>query len=663
MNPVDYETKYSELAVNTIRVLGVEAITKANSGHPGIVLSAAPIMYSLFRNHLNYNPKDPSFFNRDRFVLSAGHGSALLYATMLVAGYKSISMEDLQNFRKINSKTAGHPENKLLEGVEVSTGPLGQGVAMSVGLAIAEKKLANIFNKYSELINHYTYCLFGDGCMEEGIFYEAISIAGNLKLNKLIMLYDSNKVQLDGKVSDSTKTNIKKLFKSVGWNYIKVSNGNNVTSISKAIARAKKSSKPTIIECQTIIGYGCRLQNTNKCHGAPLTPEQINELRTNLKYKIPPFTIHPSVISDFKIFETRGLEAHKQFNMNINIMESKDLNLYNELFSLIQNQYKFSIDWYKNYKKPESAATRSIFSDVLQPYFENNQTTLALSADLSSSTKVKYNKSLVITDNFFDAQNINVGVREFAMEAIANGIVAHGGCKAFGSTFMSFSDYCKPAIRLGAISNLSTVSVFSHDSIGVGEDGPTHQPIEQLQSLRSIPNHYLFRPANIEECLSTLFFINSKKDAPISVALSRGEFKQHEGSFSESIKGAYIIKKIDKPNINIIATGSEVDLAYCVAEKLAKKKIKANIISAPCLELFDQQPDKYKEEILSNIPIVSIEYGSTSGWYKYADLPIGIDQFGKSGKPADVINYFRLDDKQICDKINKWYSSLNKKRR
>lgn len=663
MKSSKYISKYTELSVNTIRVLGVEAISKANSGHPGIVLGAAPIMYSLFRNHLNVNPKNPNFFNRDRFVLSAGHGSALLYATMLVSGFSSISMDDLKNFRKLDSKTAGHPENILLPGVEVSTGPLGQGVAMAVGLAIAEKKLANRFNAYTNLIDHYTYCLFGDGCMEEGIFYEAISIAGKLNLNKLIMLYDSNKIQLDGKVEDSTKTNVKKLFKSVGWNYIKVSDANDVNGVSSAIAKAKRSRKPTVIECCSVIGYGCRLQNTNKCHGAPLTPEQVNELRSNLKYKVPPFTIHNNVLSDFSILEKRGKKFQKEFNLNINIIENKNLSLYKEFFDLIQNTYNFSIEWYKNNQHIDKGATRNIFGDVLQTYLENNPTMLTLNADLSGSTKVTYKKSLAVNKDFFDAQNINLGVRELAMEAIGNGICAHVGCRAIGSTFMSFSDYCKPALRVGAISHLPMVTVYSHDSITVGEDGPTHQPIEQLQSLRAVPNHYVIRPANYDECVAALYLINQNKTRPISVITSRGDFKQYQGSFVDALKGGYIIKENKKHDINIIATGSEVAVAFDVCERLAKKSIKAQIISMPCLELFNEQSEKYIDSVLGNKPIVSIEYGTTAAWYKIADYAVGIDQFGKSGKPDDVVNYFKLDGKQISDKIIKWYSNKNKKRR
>ncbi len=655
-----YTSKYTQLAVNTIRMLGVDAISRAQSGHPGIVLGAAPIMYALFRNHLIYNPENPGFFNRDHFVLSAGHGSALLYATMLLAGYEDINIEDLMNFRQLGSKTAGHPENILLKGVEVSTGPLGQGVAMAVGLAIAEKKLANEFNKSIKVIDHYTYCLFGDGCLEEGIFYEAINVAGNLGLNKLIMLYDSNKVQLDGRVSDSTRIKVRKLFKSARWNYIKVRNANNVAAISRAIELAKHSLKPTVIECQSTIGYGSRHADSNKCHGAPFTEEEVKEIRKNLKYNIPPFVIHENAKKDFELFKKRGKLAQQKFNRSINVLEAKNLALYQQLLSLTRNEFNFSLDWYANYQQKQKEATRNIFGEALQLYLENNPTFLTLIADLSSSTKIKHKKSLAITKNYFEPQNINIGVREFAMEAIGNGICAHGGCRAIGSTFLSFSDYCKPATRLGAVSHLPMCTVYSHDSITVGEDGPTHQPIEQLQMLRSIPNHYLFRPANFNECLGVIYMINKIKDRPISVATSRAAFNQANGSFTNTANGGYVIKEYENPVINIIATGSEVALAIAVAERLSKKNIKSVVISMPCLELFYEQSKSYKESILGNRPTVSIEYGSTTCWHKIADLTIGIDTFGMSGKPATVVDHFKLNETSISDKINKWYLNLKK---
>lgn len=328
----------------------------------------------------------------------------------------------------------------------------------------------------------------------------------------------------------------------------------------------------------------------------------------------------------------KGVEAQKKFNLNVNVIENKNLTLYRDLFDHIQNKFNFSIDWYKNYERPKKAATRSLFSDALQTYLQNNSTFLTLNADLSGSTKVTYKNSLAITADFFDAQNINIGVRELAMQAIGNGICAHLGCRAMGSTFLSFSDYCKPATRLAAISHLPMVTVYSHDSITVGEDGPTHQPIEQIQTLRSIPNHYVFRPANFEECLGTLFMVNATKNRPISVVTSRGEFDQYAGSFVDTTKGGYIIKSDEKPQLNIIATGSEVSVAIAVASRLNKKGIKTKIISMPCLELFNEQNDHYKKIILGDLPTVSIEYGSTAAWYKIADYAIGIDEFGISGK-------------------------------
>lgn len=651
--------EFSTLCVNTIRVLAAEAITKAKSGHPGIALGAAPIIYSLFRNHLNVNVNDPFYFNRDRFVLSAGHGSAMLYAAMLISGYKSIAMEDFKEFRQLNSKCPGHPENHILPGIDVGTGPLGQGIAIGVGMAIAEAKLAHKFNKYGKFINHNTYVLFGDGCLEEGVAQEAIAIAGRLKLNKLIMLYDSNKIQLDGKVSDSTNYKVRQLFKANNWNYLHVSNGNNTASVSNAIARAKLSTKPTVIEINTIIGFGSRFQNTNKIHGSPLNDEQIKELRENLNYKIPPFVIHPSVTDDMKIVSKRGITAQKNFNLGLQKLELKDLNLYNEYIRIAENKFNFDLNWYTNFQVKPEVATRTLFSDVLQPALENNDTFFVGAADLTASTLIKANKSIPFSNSHKEGQNIYYGVREFAMASINLGITAHTGCKCITSTFLSFSDYCKNAIRLAAIEHVPAINVFSHDSLTVGEDGPTHQPIEQIPSLRLIPNHSLFRPCNLSECIYALQYALLSTDKPTTIITSRGTFKQYPSDIEEVKRGAYIIYSCDNHQLTILSTGSEVATAIEVAE-LLKDQIKIRVVSIPSVDVFEQQGSTYKDSIIDKNPIVSIELSSTAPWYKYADLTIGIDQFGKSGKPNDILNHFDLTPEKIKDKILIWYNSYNK---
>ena len=647
----EQKSKTEYLAVNTIRMLGVCAIEKANSGHPGIVLSAAPMMYELFVNHLNYSPEYPIYFNRDRFILSAGHASALLYATQLVCGYKTLTMEDLKNFRQINSKTPGHPENTVLESIEVSTGPLGQGIAMAVGMAIAEQKLANELNVYNKLINHYTYCLFGDGDLEEGVSTEAISMAGHLKLNKLIMLYDSNDVQLDGRVTDSTSLDVKKYFLSHGWKYLIVKDGNNLKEIKFALQKAKLSTKPTMIEVKTRIGYGCDLENTNLVHGSPLNKEQIEKLKKNLNYDYDDFLI-PAVVKKMTNKITKKVERKiNRFNTNLTNLERLDLDLYNLALKIVNNQAStFDYSWYDTEVFSSKDATRNICGKALQPIALNNPMLLVGSADLSSSTKVKVENSPAIASSNFNGQNINYGVREFAMAAINNGIVAHGGCRAVGSTFLSFSDYCKAAIRLAAINHFPTINIFSHDSITVGEDGPTHQPIEQIWSLRLIPNHTVFRPCSTSDMLVAWEYAMNSKKTPTTIITSRSAFQQINVSKTIAVKGAYVIyNSKTKHDLTIYATGSEVDVAIEVAKKIEKKLVR--VVAINSFELFKQQSDDYKKTIFDKKKKISIEFGSTTPWYKYVDYAVGIDEFGHSGKPNDVIAKMELTVTEITKKI------------
>lgn len=647
---LDSISRFSDLSIDTIRILGVEAIERASSGHPGIVLGAAPIMYALFRENIVLNPSNPNFLNRDRFVLSAGHGSALLYATMHLAGYKDITLEDVKNFRCINSKTAGHPENILIPGIDATTGPLGQGVSLAVGMAIAETKLSTYFKKY-KLFNHYTYCLFGDGCFQEGIFHESLSIASKLKLNKLILIYDSNDIQLDGKVSDSTEINNKKYFEALGINYIKVENGNNSSAISNAIKLAKScEDKPTVIEVKTIIGYKSAYNNSNKAHGNALNDYQIKELKDNLSYHNDKFEISRNAYLDFEPLSKRGLIANNNFNRALENLK-RDNEKFGVYTNLINKSFILSEKDFSLFPFASNAATRNISGDIVQIIAQKNPLITLLSADISSSTKIWSKDGNLYSSTNRLGINLNVGVREFAMNGICAGITIHSGLKAITSTFLSFSDYNKAAIRLAAISENPMISIYSHDSISVGEDGPTHQPIEQIWSLRLIPNHILFRPCNFSETLEAFKYALASTDKPVTIITSRLEFEQIN-SKNKSSKGGYLLLSNKSHDITLVATGSEVAVANKVLKILANEyNVKSNIVSIPSVELFMKQSIVYRNHVLGNKPIISIEFGSTYPWFKLVDFAIGINKFGYSGKFPDILKKMKLTDRDISEKI------------
>ncbi len=643
------DNRYASMTIDTIRVLSCEMITEAKSGHPGIALGAAPIMYSLFKDHLVANP-DNAYLGRDRFVLSAGHGSALLYATMHLAGYKSLTLNDLKNFRKINSKTAGHPETHLVDGIDASTGPLGQGVGIAVGMAIAETKLNSYFKKY-KLFNNYTYCLFGDGCFQEGISYEAFTTAAKLKLNKLIFIYDSNDVQLEGMVTDSTVVDNQKYFESLGLNYIKVTNGNDYQAISLAIDKAKESTnKPTVIEVKTKIGYGSVHEDSFKAHGSALNEEQITQLKEKLNYRNEKFEISKNAYSEFDSFKKRGIKANKIFDEKVQKIKTDDKERYKVLNNILKRE--ISIDkklFDKQYKEVDS--TRNISGYVMDKICSTNPLMTLISPDISSSTKIAYPKGKIYSSENRLGMNLNLGVREFLMGAIINGI-SSTGLKAIGSTFLPFSDYCKSAIRLSSISKNPSVFVFSHDSIAVGEDGPTHQAIEQLWGLRLIPNHVVLRPCNYEETIKAFEIALSSHDTSYSIITSRQEFKLPESNGIKTSKGAYLIKEVNGNKVNIIATGAEVSVALEAADILEKEyKLKTNVISMPSVELFNKQSSAYKEEVLGSKPTASLEYGSTLPWNKFADLTIGIDRYGLSGPFKDIQKKFKLTPKDVAEKV------------
>lgn len=644
-----------KLAITTIRVLAASAITKAKSGHPGIALGAAPIMYELFAHQMNCSPTYHKYYNRDRFVLSAGHASSLLYATMLVCGYNNITMEDLKNFRQIDSKTPGHPEPALLDNVEVSSGPLGQGIAMAVGMAIASKKAAQLFNSHSvKLIDNYVYCLFGDGCFEEGICNESLAIAGRLKLNNLIMLYDYNEIQLDGKVSDSTDIEIVRYFKSLGWNVLIVPDVEELKSLKLAFNKAKNplNKRPTVILCRSILGFGSCNANSNKAHGTPLTEEQLADLKKNLRFTYPNFTI-PETLSTLPRYVNNRVEPKIiDFNKKLEKLERTNISLYNIITNVaLANKIDISLDWFDQKTFPEKESTRKIAGQILQIVAKNNSNLICSIADLSASTMMGIKDSNKITSKDWTGQNLDCGVREFAMAAINNGIVAYGGLKALGSTFMSFSDYNKAAIRLAAISQIPTINFYSHDSISVGEDGPTHQPIEQLWSLRLIPNHYVFRPTSYMDMIVAFETALKSTKTPTSIITSRSAFKQINVTYDMARHGAYVVKDVPNHEITLYATGSEIEVAMEVAKLLSKP---TRVVAINSIELLMQQDELYIKSIFDNSKKVSIEFGVTTPWYRYVDLAIGVDQFGYSGKPNDIIRKLGLENYQIVEKINMW---------
>lgn len=641
-----------QLGINAIRMLGIEMVTKANSGHPGIVLGAAPIMYTLFKNHLRFYKNDLNFINRDRFVLSAGHGSALLYATMLVAGYPSININDIKAFRQLNSKTSGHPEPHLLNGVDIGTGPLGQGAAISVGLAIAE---ANLNQRYNNLIDHYTYCLLGDGCMEEGVTHEALAIAGRFKLKKLIWIYDSNNVQLDGDVADSTITNFSKVVKANGWNYILVSDGNNTDLIDNAINEAKNSDKPTFIEVKTIIGYASSLANSYKCHGAALSEEEVENARKNLSYPYKKFELPDNILKSFTATHKLNKSHYQKYLKSLDNLKKNNPQLFKQYQFEMNNEFKLDIDNFSDLNKQDTIteATRNICGLIVNKIAEKNANFLIINDDLSGSTKVKASSNNKFDVNNYAGQNINIGVREFAGVDVTAGIVAHGGLKAVSSTFLSFADYCKAAIRLSAINQIPILTVFSHDSITVGEDGPTHQPIEQLSMLRSIPNTITFRPANFAETYNAFLYSLISKTTPVNIITSRSAFKQNKVNIKEIKNGFYFVKNVKNAKINLIATGSDVGLCLEAADILSQQKILANVISIPSLEILRMKKAQFKKIISKYENNIAVEAGTTYMWYEFVNEIIGINTFGKSGKPKDVEKDFLFDPKGIVNQVKK----------
>lgn len=647
-------------AVNAIRTLSIAQIEKANSGHPGLPMGASPMAYALFNKVLKANPSNPSFFNRDRFVLSAGHGSAMLYALLHLSGY-GVGIEDLKNFRQIGSITPGHPELGLTPGVEVVTGPLGQGIAQSVGLAAAEKHLAGLYNKEDiKIIDHYTYAICGDGDLMEGVSYEAMSLAGHLKLDKLIILYDSNDICLDGNLSTSFSESVKDRVLAQNWAYDRVEDGEDLEAILKAIEKAKENDKPSLIEIKTVIGFGSKNQGTNKVHGAPIGREDFEFAKKAYEWEDDDFVISDDIYQTFKNgIGKRGAEANAAWDELLEEYAEKYLADYKELMAGINRELPENfLDQVKKYSHEDKPiATRASSGEILQDLAKVSRNIWGGSADLFSSNKT----NIVDSASFKDdpaGRNIWYGVREFAMAAIGNGIMAHGGSFHHVSTFFVFADYLKAAVRLSALSNLPLSYVMTHDSVAVGEDGPTHEPIEQLAMLRSIPNTLVLRPADANETRLAWKIALESKDKPVVIALTRQNvpnLEETEGLKSIE-KGAYIIKDVENPELILIATGSEVAVAIECAKVLEKEGKAVRVVSMPSMELFRAQDASYKEKILPSEVRnrVSIEMGTSFGWGEFTGLDglnISIDRFGISGPGGDVAKKLGFNTEDIVARI------------
>ena len=639
---------------NAIRFLSADAIEKSKSGHPGMPLGMADVATVLFSKFIKLDAANPRWFDRDRFVLSAGHGSMLLYSLLYLTGYEDICLDDLKNFRQLGAKTAGHPEYGHLAGIDMTTGPLGQGITSAVGMALAERIIAA---KYGEdVCSHYTYVIAGDGCLMEGISEEAISTAAHLGLNKLIVFWDNNNITIDGSVSAANSTDQIKRFQAVGWNTIEI-DGHNYDQIEQAVAAAQKSDKPTLVACKTQIGYGAPTKcGTSKCHGSPLGAEELAAMRQNLNWNYEPFEVPADVLEAWRVAGSRSHDAFLAW-------EKRARAKGREFLDVIAD--KLPAGWDKELnelkrqavKEKTKVATRKASQMCLEAIVPHIPEIVGGSADLAASNLTFTSASKTVTKDDYNGNNVMYGIREHAMAAIMNGMALHGGIIPFGGTFFVFSDYMRPAMRLAALMGIRVIYVLTHDSIGVGEDGPTHQPIEHLASYRCMPNILTFRPCDVVETAEAWQIALETEDKPSLLALTRQGLPllRTTAEVNLSAKGGYVIAGEDKKRqATIIATGSEVSLAVEAMNKLAEEGIKVAVVSMPSTELFDAQPIDYQEQVLGKAPRIAVEAASKFGWEKYVGLEgdiIGMDGFGASGPAEELYKYFGITVEEVADAV------------
>ena len=646
--------KFNKILSNSIRVLSMDAVQKANSGHPGMPMGMADVSTILFKYFLKFNPKNPSWINRDRFVLSAGHGSMLLYSLLYLTGYKSVKLNDIKNFRQIDSICAGHPEYVQNSGIETTTGPLGQGISNAVGFAIAEEILKQKIGK--NIINHKTYVVAGDGCLMEGISHEAMSLAGHLKLKNLIMLFDNNSISIDGPTSLAVSDNFKKRFESYGWDYLEI-DGHKEKEIFNALKKVQNAKKPTVISCKTKIGYGSPNKSGKaSSHGSPLGTEEIELVRKELGWNYKPFEIPKNILKTWRDIGGKGEKIENRWNKIYRKKKSKINKLFkNDFLKSAVNEKKIAL------KEEKNLASRKSSESIINSLVKNNNILIGGSADLAGSNNTKTKNHEIIKPGNFNGNYIHYGVREHAMCGIMNGLALHSKFIPYGGTFLIFSDYCKPSIRLAAMMKQQVIYVMTHDSIGLGEDGPTHQPIEQLSGLRAIPNLNVFRPADRIETIECWEHALKSTKTPSILSLTRQNLNPIRNKYSNTNKsslGAYEVLRTNKKiKLTILASGSEVNLAIEVSHKLAKDRIYSKVISVPCMELFESQSGNYKNKILNETKLrISIEAGSSDCWKKYVGdfgMTFGIDVFGKSAPYKDIYKYFGLISSNIVGKLKK----------
>jgi len=640
---------------NAIRFLSMDAVEKANSGHPGLPMGAADVATVLFSRYLKFDPKAPLWADRDRFVLSAGHGSMLLYSLLYLTGYEDMTIEDIKQFRQLGSKTAGHPEFGHASGIETTTGPLGQGIANAVGMAIAERKLEEEFG--SDLQNHHTYVLCGDGCLMEGISHEAIALAGHLKLNKLVLFWDDNNITIDGAVSLSDSTDQIARFQAVHWNTIRV-DGHDPDQIAAAIEEAHKSDRPTFIACKTTIGFGApNKQGTHKVHGSPLGAEEIAATRKALNWEAEAFTVPADVLDAWRTAGGRSASEHKAWEGRLAATEATKKSEFTRRFAgTLPGDLDAAIDSYK--KKladaPPTVATRKASEDALEVINGIVPEMLGGSADLTPSNNTKTSQMKSITPTDFSGRYMHWGIREHGMAAAMNGISLHGGLIPYSGGFMIFSDYCRPSIRLAALMGIRVIHVLTHDSIGVGEDGPTHEPVEHMAALRAIPNLLMFRPADAVETAECWQQALKEQHRPSGLALTRQNLAPSRLTYSAenlSAKGAYELIAADNAKVSIFASGSEVELAVKAAGELNGKGIATRVVSVPCFELFQEQPDDYRKAVIGDAPVkIAAEAAVRQGWDYFIGNDgdfVGMHSFGASGPAKDLFKHFGITSDAI----------------